>query len=244
MRERCFEIPVSVRWRCSGSDGCGKQYDEPVLVSDHRFWIFLALIAGSVVFDCPCRQQIGYGGGAPHTALMGAEKTRDNGTPDGLEEENAHDGFAGRHDTNDFSAKLQAEEVARYGGELKRSKELETVARDELRAAQLELSESQLKIAELNGSLMTAADEKTRSAATEEQLRLEIARLKNNVDRLCSAAKEGSSQEVTDTLVDEVKELRLQLTAITNDRYDKNALSRVQELANCPKELLWQRKKS
>lgn len=139
-------------------------------------------------------------------------------TPDFVEVEKEQDGFVRRRDTDDCSANLQAEEVARYAGELEASKKLEAVVRDELQAAQLALHESQVKNAELNGSLTTAFDEKSRSAATEKQLRLEIARLKVNVDRLCSAAEGGSSREVTDTLVDEVKELRLQLAAVTNGR--------------------------
>lgn len=155
-------------------------------------------------------------------ALLGAGETGNKLTPDCVEVEKKQDAFVRRHDTDDFSANLQAEEVARYAGELKYSKRLEADARNELQAVQLALHESQIKNAELDGSLTTAFDEKARSAATEEQLRLEIARLKLNLDRLCSAAEGGSSKEVSDTLVDEVKELRLQLAAVTKDRCLEN----------------------
>lgn len=161
--------------------------------------------------------------------LLDAGKTRDKLTPDCVEVEKEQDGFVRRHDTDQFSVNLQAEEVARYAGELEASNKLETVVRNELQAAQLALHESQIKNAELNASLTTAYDEKTRSAATEEQLRLEIARLKVNVDRLCSGAEGCSSKDVSDTLVDEVKELRLQLAAVTNDRCVENTKIRYLE---------------
>lgn len=197
--------------------------------------MFAVLIPGSIVLGCLCRQQAGYGGGASHMALLDAGKTGDKLTPGCVEvEKEQKDGSVRRHDTDDFSANLQAEEVARYAGELKASKELEADVRNELQAAQLALHESQIKNAALDGSLTTAFDEKARSAATEEQLRLEIARLKVNLDRLCSAAEGGSSNEVSDTLVDEVKELRLQLAAVTNDRCLKNTITRCRGSTSLP----------
>lgn len=201
----------------------------------------LVVFADSVVFGCLCRQQARYGSGASHTAHLHAGKTGDKLTPACMKVEE-QDGFVRRHDTDDFSANLQAEEVARYAGELKASKKLETVVCNELQAAQIALHECQIKNAQLNGSLTIALDEKARSAATEEQLRLETARLKLNVDRLCSATEGGSARGVTDTLVDEVKELRLQLAAVTNDKCVENTKIRYRESMSllASVEVLWQ----
>lgn len=125
-----------------------------------------------------------------------------------------------QRETEELRANLEAarSEVASYAGELHVSKELGAQIRSELHAAQLTLRESQLKVAELNGTLATADHEKKLSTATAEELRLESARLKRDIEVVRSAAEGDNLREVTDTLVNELKELRTQLATMALER--------------------------
>ncbi|CAM9606474.1 unnamed protein product [Ectocarpus sp. 8 AP-2014] len=123
-------------------------------------------------------------------------------------------------DTEGLRADLEAarHEAACFASDVHKSKELETLVRNELHAAQLAFRESQLKIAELNGNLATADHEKKLSAVTAEELRLENARLKRNIEVVRSASEGDASRQVADTLVDELKEVRVQLATTTSER--------------------------
>ena len=83
-------------------------------------------------------------------------------------EEHEEESVKRRHESN----KLRAE-VARYLEEARASKRRETVARNEINSARKALSESQLQIAQLKGALASAEQEKARSAATADKLRME-----------------------------------------------------------------------
>lgn len=109
-------------------------------------------------------------------------------------------------------------EVARSAEELQESRGLEAVVRNELQAAHLALHESQVEVAELSGVLTTADHEKELNAATVEQLKREGARLKEHLEQMSSVAEGGSSREVTDALVSEMKELRTQLETMATER--------------------------
>lgn len=123
-------------------------------------------------------------------------------------------------ETEELRANLEAarNEMTSYVGEVHRYKELEAQVRSELHSAQVALRESQLKVAELNGTLVTAVHEKKLSVATAEELRLESARLKRDIEVVRSAAEGDTLREVTDTLVNELKELRAQLAAMVLER--------------------------
>lgn len=109
-------------------------------------------------------------------------------------------------------------EVTCYAADMHRSEELQAQVRSELHAAQLALRESQLKVAELNGTLATADNEKKLCIATAEELRLESTRLKHDIEVVRSAAEGDTVREVTDTLVNELKELRAQLAVMALER--------------------------
>lgn len=145
---------------------------------------------------------------------------QDTGTQTSLPLE--HDGNAPTKqlDTEGMRADLEAarNEAARFASDVHKSKELETLVRNELHAAQLAWRESQLKIAELNGNLATADHEKKLSAVTAEELRLENARLKRNMEVMRSASEGDTSRQVVDTLEDELKEVRAQLATMASER--------------------------
>lgn len=149
-----------------------------------------------------------------------ALQRQDTGTQTSLPLE--HDGNTPTKqlDTEGLRTDLEAarHEAACFASDVHKSKELETLVRNELHAAQLALRESQLKIAELNGNLATADHEKKLSAVTAEELRLENARLKRNIEVVRSASEGDASREVADTLVDELKEVRVQLATMTSER--------------------------
>lgn len=109
-------------------------------------------------------------------------------------------------------------EVTCYAADMHASEELEAQVRSELHAAQVALRESQLKVAELNGAFATADHEKKLYLATAEELRLESTRLKRDIEVVQSAAEGDTLREVTDTLVNEAKELRAQLAAMALER--------------------------
>lgn len=143
--------------------------------------------------------------------------------------ENAQEDAASRQrETEELRADLEAarNEVACYAGEVQKSKELEAVVRDELHAAQLALRQSELKVAELNGSLATAEHGKALSTAAAEALRLESARLKRTMEEVHSAAEGDAMRDISDALADELKELRTQLEAMAEERWAENTLFR------------------
>ncbi|CBJ28074.1 conserved unknown protein [Ectocarpus siliculosus] len=149
-----------------------------------------------------------------------ARQGQDTGTQTSLPLE--HDGNTPTKqlDTEGLRADLEAarHEAACFASDVHKSKELETLVRNELHAAQLAFRESQLKVAELNGNLATADHEKKLSAVTAEELGLENARLKRNMEVVRSASEGGASRQVADTLVDELKEVRVQLATMTSER--------------------------
>lgn len=132
---------------------------------------------------------------------------------------------ARRHEVDELRASVEGtrNEVERLSGEVARSKERESIVCDELHAAQLALHESQLKHAELNGTLATADHEKELSTATVEQLRLEGVRLQEELVRMQAAAEQDDAQGATNALVNEIKELRIQLTRASGERYVNQA---------------------
>lgn len=134
-----------------------------------------------------------------------------------LVEDVEEDAATRQRETEELRANLEVarNEVACYAGQVEKSKELETVVRDELHTAQVVLRQSELKVTELNGNLATAEHEKALSTAAAEELRLEIARLKHRVEVVHSAADGG----VSDTLADELKESRTQLAAMAQERW-------------------------
>ncbi|CAN0092232.1 unnamed protein product, partial [Ectocarpus sp. 12 AP-2014] len=56
------------------------------------------------------------------------------------------------------------------------------------------------------------------SAVTVEELRLENACLKRNIEVVRSASEGNASRQVADTLVDELKQVRVQLATMTSER--------------------------
>lgn len=144
----------------------------------------------------------------------------DTGTQTSLPLE--HDGNAPTKqlDTEGLRADLEAarHEAACFASDVHKSKELETTVRNELHAAQLALRESHMTIAELNGNLATADHEKKLGAVTAEELRLENARLKRNIEVVPSASEGDASRQVADTFVDELKEVRVQLATVASER--------------------------
>eukprot|EP00903_Cladosiphon_okamuranus_P011775 g11068.t1 len=147
--------------------------------------------------------------------------TCSSGASNRLLVENAEKDAANRQrETEELRADLEAarNEVVCYAGEVKKSKELEAVVRDELHTAQLALRQSELKVAELGGKLATVEHEKALSRAAAEELRLENARLKGTMEGVHSAAEGNSTRDVSDALVRELKELKTQLAALAQER--------------------------
>ncbi|CAM9701098.1 unnamed protein product, partial [Ectocarpus sp. 12 AP-2014] len=165
-------------------------------------------------------QNLGDDNTMPTRKLVGALQGQDTGTQTSLPLE--HDGNTPTKqlDTEGLRADLEAarHEAACFASDAHKSKELENLARNELHAVQLALRESQLKIAELNGNLATADHEKKLSAVTVEELRLENACLKRNIEVVRSASEGNASRQVADTLVDELKQVRVQLATMTSER--------------------------
>lgn len=124
-------------------------------------------------------------------------------------------------ETEQLQADLEAakNKLACFASEAQRSKELENAVRNELHAAQVALKESEIKINELHGTLTTIDQEKELTSATAGELRLENECLKRTMAGARSPSKGGTSQEISDTLVDEVKEPRTQLAAMALERW-------------------------
>lgn len=143
-----------------------------------------------------------------------------------LVESAEEDAATRQRETEELRADLEAarNEVACYAGEVQKSKELEAVVRDELHTAQLALRQSEFKVAELSGNLATAEQGKALSTAAAEELRLESARLKRAMEAVHSAAEGDSSRDISDALVDELKELRTQLAALAHERWVVNTV--------------------
>ena len=127
---------------------------------------------------------------------------------------------------------LARKEAASNRGEARKFKELEEKVRNELHASRLALRESESKLAELNGVLATAEHEKALSNTAVKELRLESARLKRNMEALRSAPAGETMQELTDTLVSELKELRTQLAATVLERYVNVHICYIYPVAN------------
>lgn len=174
-------------------------------------------------------------GGSSTMALVEVEKAEKKQTQTRLELEQAQGRLVGmqttlmehetaaairRHEIEELRADLDVSrsEVARYSGEVQKSKERETLVRNELRAAELALYESQQEVAEFKGIVVTADHEKALNTATVEQLRLDGARLKQDLERMRSEAEGNYSRECSDMLADEIKELKIQLVATVDER--------------------------
>ncbi|CAM9883428.1 unnamed protein product [Ectocarpus sp. 13 AM-2016] len=156
----------------------------------------------------------------PTRRLVGALQGQDTGTQTSLPLEQDGNTSTKQLDTEGLRADLEAarDEAACFASDAHKSKELETLVRNELHAVQLALRESQLKIAELNGNLATADHEKKLSAVAVEELRLENACLKRNIEVVRSASEGDASRQVADTLVDELKQARVHLATTTSER--------------------------
>ncbi|CAM9729415.1 unnamed protein product [Ectocarpus sp. 12 AP-2014] len=165
-------------------------------------------------------QNLGDGNTMPTRRLVEALQGQDTGTQTSLPLEHDGNTRTKQLDTEGLRADLEAarHEAACFASDAHKSKELEALVRNELHAVQLALRESQLKIAELNGNLATADHEKKLSAVTVEELRLENACLKRKIEVVRSASEGDASRQVADTLVDELKQMRVQLATMTSER--------------------------
>ncbi|CAM9940375.1 unnamed protein product [Scytosiphon promiscuus] len=121
----------------------------------------------------------------------------------------------------DFEAAKK--DLACYASEIQNFKELENVARTDLSAVQVALRDSQLKVAELNGTLLTVEHEKKVTSASAEELRLENERLKRAME-VARATREGqtfegrTSREISGASTNELEERSAQLKAMALER--------------------------
>lgn len=141
--------------------------------------------------------------------------------------EHEADAAVRRQEIEELRACLEASrnEIKRYTSDGQRSKKREESVRKELHAAQLVVHEGQLQIAGLEGTLAVAEHEKTLHTALAEQLRIDGARLKEELEGMCATAGGNKSREGADTLLDELKELKMQLESSSNERCVETAIT-------------------
>lgn len=141
--------------------------------------------------------------------------------------EHEADAAARRQEIEELRADLETRrnEIKRYASEGQRSKEQEKLVRKELDAAQLAAREGQREVAELTGNLAAAEHEKTLSTAVAEQLRLDGARLKEELEGMRATADGKHSREGADTVLNELKEPKIQLEASSNEQCVEAAIN-------------------
>lgn len=132
-----------------------------------------------------------------------------------------------RQEIEELRAGLEASrnEIKRYTSDGQRSKQREESVRKELHAAQLVVHEGQLQVAGLEGTLAAAEHENTLHTALVEQLRMDGARLKEELEGMRASAGGNKSREGADTLLDELKGLKMQLESSSNERCVETAIT-------------------
>lgn len=123
------------------------------------------------------------------------------------------------------SLETSRNEIKRYTSDGQRAKQQEEFVCKELNAAQLVVHEGQLQVAGLKATLVAAEHEKALHTAVAEQLRIDGARLKEELEGMCATDGGNKSREGADTLLDELKDLKMQLEASSNERCVETAIT-------------------